>query len=221
MKVKKILMLLAVALCVAACSSDDEPANGGTSSGVKSISNLDASDYGSWTYLNLETGEMETVMDAGPWIYTDGTIKNNEVEPVGIKWHIAFHRYEIKTNGGSVLDTGLTDMEKVTSLPSGNYEADVRLADEDELSLTMDLSGMMTTGSVGYAQNPYVNKVLCSWVTRTETGSMPPVVYTPTNHVMVLKCNDGNWAKLQLTAAGNTETNKSGFLTFDYEFFAK
>ena len=47
---------------------------------------------------------------------------------------------------------------------------------------------------------------------------MPPTIYEPTMHVIVLKCKDGSWAKLQFTVAGNSETNKSGFVTFNYEF---
>ena len=76
----------------------------------------------------------------------------------------------------------------------------------------------MMQGNVGYAKTATVNKVLCSWVKKTETGSMPPTIYEPTMHVIVLKCKDGSWAKLQLTVAGNSETNKSGFVTFNYEF---
>ena len=48
---------------------------------------------------------------------------------------------------------------------------------------------------------------------------MPPTVYTPTEDVYVVKFADGSWAKLQFTDAGNTDTGKSGFITWKYAFY--
>ncbi len=97
-------------------------------------------------------------------------------------------------------------------MPEGDYKADENITNEDEeYAIITDMSKMMQ-GNVGYAKTATVNKVLCSWVKKTETGSMPPTIYEPTMHVIVLKCKDGSWAKLQFTVAGNSETNKSGFV---------
>ena len=149
----------------------------------------------------------------------DGSVSEPKAkETIGIEWHIAIHRYEIKTNGGMVFDTEKTNMNEITELPEGDYKADENITNEDEeYAIITDMSKMMQ-GNVGYAKTATVNKVLCSWVKKTETGSMPPTIYEPTMHVIVLKCKDGSWAKLQFTVAGNSETNKSGFVTFNYEF---
>lgn len=117
-----------------------------------------------------------------------------------------------------VFDTEKTNMNEITELPEGDYKADENITNEDEeYAIITDMSKMMQ-GNVGYAKTATVNKVLCSWVKKTETGSMPPTIYEPTMHVIVLKCKDGSWAKLQFTVVGNSETNKSGFVTFNYEF---
>ena len=217
MKLKNVWLMMALGLSVMACSDDDAPQWGDSVSDKKT--NLDVSAYDQWTYVNLETGETESHVDTNPWVYSDGTETPAKVaETVSIDWHIAIHRYEVRTNDGSVLDTNLTDMAAVTELPTGTYQADEVVTNgDDEYSLITDMSKMME-GSVGYAKSATLNRVLCSWVKKTETGTMPPVIYEPTKHVFTLKCKDGSWAKLQFTVAGNTETGKSGFVSFNYEF---
>ena len=218
MKIKDVLVMAAIGLLGAACSDDDNKGSqwGDGVGGTKT--NLDVSAYDKWTYVNLKTGETEIHPDTSEWIYTDGSVSEPKAkETIGIEWHIAIHRYEIKTNGGMVFDTEKTNMNEITELPEGDYKADENITNEDEeYAIITDMSKMMQ-GNVGYAKTATVNKVLCSWVKKTETGSMPPTIYEPTMHVIVLKCKDGSWAKLQFTVAGNSETNKSGFVTFNYD----
>ena len=53
--------------------------------------------YDKWTYVNLKTGETEIHPDTSEWIYTDGSVSEPKAkETIGIEWHIAIHRYEIK-----------------------------------------------------------------------------------------------------------------------------
>lgn len=220
MKVKNYLMMMLVALCAIACSDNDDNGPRWGTAVSNRMTNLDVSAYDKWTYINLETGETETHADANEWIYTDGsTVAAKTPEAVSIDWHIAIHRYEMRTNGGEVLDTQQTSLEAVAELPTGSYTKDETVPFEEDgaYQVITDMSRMME-GSVGYAKSVVLNKVLCSWVKKTETGTMPPVIYEPTKHVLVLKCTDGSWAKLQFTVAGNTETGKSGFVSFNYEF---
>ena len=117
-----------------------------------------------------------------------------------------------------VFDTEKTNMNEITELPEGGYKADENITNEDEeYAIITDMSKMMQ-GNVGYAKTATVNKVLCSWVKKTETGSMPPTFYETTMHVLVLKFKDCSLAKLLFRIAGKSETNKSGFVTFNYEF---
>ncbi len=238
------LHLLGIALMGAAalgmtasCSEDDEPASappteedgtGGTDTDGTETSTLIASAtitngnytaYDSWTYVNLATGETAVQADATDWIYTNDSIRSAyDPGELGIDWHIAIHRYEIKTNGGHAYDTGLTDMAAVTELPTGVAYTDdsQETYGTSSLEVITDMSLMMQ-GLVGYSAAPQLNTVLCAWVTRTETGSMPPTIYEPTGHVYVVSFDDGTWAKLRFTAAGNTESGSSGYITWNYE----
>lgn len=115
-------------------------------------------------------------------LYRYGTDqKEQTTEEVGINWHIAVHRYEIKTNNGSAVNTHIPDIENVIALPDGKYEEDetVNYFTESAVEgttpylLVMDMSGMMD-GNIGYALDGQINRVLCDAVTRTETGGMPP-----------------------------------------------
>ena len=219
MRLKNVLVMMTIGLFAVACGDDDKgPQWGDAVSDQKT--NLDVTAYDKWTYINLETGATEVHADANPWIYTDATTTEAKTpETVNIDWHIAIHRYEIKTNGGLAFDTKLADMSAVTELPAGDYKEDETITNEDEqYPIITDMSHMREDKGVGYASTATVNKVLCGWVKKTETGSMPPIIYEPTKNVLVLKCKDGSWAKLQFTFAGNTENNKSGFVSFNYEF---
>ena len=71
-----------------------------------------------------------------------------------------------------------------------------------------------------HRQQRNIRKTLFRYVTvsYTHLDVYKRQIYEPTMHVIVLKCKDGSWAKLQFTVAGNSETNKSGFVTFNYEF---
>lgn len=228
MKLKNLFAMAALTLLAAACSNDDEPKTA-TSLGGEAKTNLDVTAYDKWTYINLKTGDTKQYDDTSAWIYTDGTeTPAKDDANIDMEWHIAIHRYEIKTNNGEAYDTKQQDFNSVTSLPANvtwtkdqvvSWESQQAENVASPLEVITDMTKMMQ-GSVGYSKEPSVNTVLCNWVNKVETGSMPPVVYTPTKNVLVVKFADGSWTKLQFTAAGNTETNKSGYVTFNYEFFS-
>jgi hypothetical protein len=228
MKPLNYIAMLAVTFCVTACDytnhfPDEEPP---TDEPYNTLPNVKISDY-TWTYINLITGKTETHPDTGEWIYA-GTGEIREAQPaeeIGIDWHIAVHRYEFKTNGASVLNTGQTDILSVTQLPEGIYTPDEVAAYETEAekengyTLIMDMEGMMSS-NIGYAHYPTINRVLCGAITRTATGSMPPVIYGVTNEALVLKWDDGSWATLQITGTLHTETSVSHYMSFRYKHYS-
>ena len=195
-----------------------------TDSTYNTLQDISISSYTDWTYINLETGETEVIEDGQEWYYTDGTIR----EAVGgddptIDWHIAIHRYDLRTNGASVIDAGTTDITLVTSLPSGTYTEDeytsyeVESELDDGRVLTMDMSGMMS-GVMGYLHYYYINRELCNCITRTATGSMPPYTYEANKEVYALKWDDGTWATLQCTLSTHSTKGTTGYLSFNYKF---
>lgn len=184
---------------------------------------LDVSDYANWTYINLKTGETQTHRDFSAWNYlTDGNVvetteaQGSEAD-ITIDWHIAIHRDNIRTNGGSAFATTSTVLSDVTALPSGEYKEDETV----ENTLMTDRSGMMSSpAKIGYAATSTINTVLSAWVNKVATGTMPPYIYEPTHLVYVVKNTDGSYAKLKFTDFYNA-TGTTGHVTFSYEYVAK
>lgn len=220
MKVRNYLAMAALALLSTGCSDDDEP-KVPESTHVKEMT-VSTADYSVWTYINLKTGETQTSTVEGPWKYISGENevleeKNPEIEgSVPAEWDLAFHYYEIRTNGGQALATTAKNLADVTELPATGWESDVTVKAEDQ-SIIVDMKHMMD-GKVGYA-NGVVNPVLCKWVTKTPTGSMPPTIYTVTDNVYLVKTKNGNWAKLKFL--DKLDGNGKKAIKFSYEYLAK
>lgn len=216
MIVKKYLSIFAAVLCLTACSKKDDPVIP-----VKNSTTIDASNYNNWTYINLETGQTQTLRDFNQWNYlTKGKVvetveaQGNESD-IKIKWHIAIHRYDIKTNNGQAIATAETEMDNVTTIPTAGYKADETV----ENKILTDMSGMMQ-GKMGYAATSKLNSVLSGWVIATPTGSMPPYTYAPTNLIYIVKFTDGSYAKLKFTNFQSAEGER-GHVTFSSVYMSK
>ena len=199
-----------------------------------SLTNVNASNYDSWIYINLQTGETETHTDTNPWIYSsDGRITEaKQPQNITIEWHIAIHRYEFKTNNAEVLNTGTKKMDDVNTIPSEliftpdetiDYETELAKSKKGEAAylITMDMSEMMD-GTIGYALQTNINRVLCNSIIRTATQTMPPTIYSTNGEVMILKWNNDHWAKLQITETygkGGSLTGASGYISMNYRYY--
>lgn len=214
-----ILTLGAMLLSLSACNGIldgiyDQPrtTNGygfnPNSDGVTGTLFINATDYAQWTYINLHTEEIDS---------TRITDENGTEVPMGdnatgipTDWDFAIHRYDVKTNGGAVLESAATSMDAVllmSSIPTGNYVSDT------ETEITIDMSGMMD-GNILYATSSY-NAELAKWL-NVDTSTMPPI-YTLSNKVYILRLKDGTHAALRLEAFRN-EQNTSGYLTIEYAY---
>lgn len=228
MKISSYLVLLVMGFGLSACGytnhflDEEEEDPLAPSTPWRILKDVNGSNYGNWTYINLLTGETESHPDAGEWIYSgDNSVRpEQEAEVIGIDWHIAVHRYELRTNGASVLNTGETDLLAVDVLPEGDYETDRMVVYEEESEkedgrlLTADMSHMMD-GNIGYMRCPFINFVLCNGITRTATGSMPPYLYGTTGEVFALRWSSGLEVVLQITDTYSTDGD-SGYLSFKY-----
>ena len=230
MNVKSFLAMAALALfatVATGCSDDDDPVvdtpsvDDSSSQGVKEMT-VSTSDYSLWTYINLKTGETQTATVAGPWKYIGGENEVLEEKDPEIKgtvpaeWDIAFHYYEIRTNNSQAVVTDAKELAAVKELPATGWESDKAVKAEDQ-EIIVDMKNMMQ-GKVGYADG-IINPALCKWVTETPTGSMPPTIYTVTDNVYVVKCKDGNWAKLKFT--DKLDGNGKKAIKFSYEYMSK
>ena len=164
---------------------------------------IDASSYTKWTYLNLDTRTIDTT-----YINKNGSEDGN----VPSAWHIAVHRYDVKTNGGSVLQTEYSDPALLVSsgiMPEGEFKEDILTTDK----IAIDMSGMMD-GNIIYAPSSY-NEELSRWL-NVDTSQMPPI-YTMSGKVYLLRVSDGRHAAIILRDYMN-DANVKGFMTIDYVF---
>ena len=224
MKMKN-LMMLALVVCsmmMVGCSEDKpepKPTPGKT---VAKKMTVDASNYANWTYINLETGQTEVHRDFSSWTsYKEDTVishtpaKGSEAD-VKIKWHIAIHRFDVKTNGAEAVATTETELDKVTTLPTAGYKTDTLVRKR----VITDMSKMMQ-GIVGYADEETLNATLGGWLILTPTGTMPPYTYKLSEKVYVVKFKSGANAKLKFTDYSDATGQKNGVVTFSYVYQAK
>ena len=225
MKMKHLMMLalMACSMTMMVGCGDDKPEPKPTpDKTVAKKMTVDATNYANWTYINLETGETEVHRDFSSWTsYKGDTVishtpaKGSEAD-VKIKWHIAIHRFDVKTNGAEAVATTETDLDKVTSLPTAGYKTDTLVRKR----VITDMSKMMQ-GIVGYADEETLNATLGGWLILTPTGTMPPYTYKLSGKVYVVKFKSGANAKLKFTDYSDATGKKKGVVTFSYIYQAK
>lgn len=156
---------------------------------------VDATSYEAWVYVDLHGRRAVTsAVDAE--------------EPAA--WDFAVHRYDAKTDGGSVLETSHTSFESLRAaggLPAGTFVADVWTTQQ----ITVDMSHMMD-GYLVYAESFY-NAELSKWLD-VDTSTMPPI-YTASNRIYLVRLKDGSLAALRLTDYAD-DAGVKGYLTIDY-----
>lgn len=162
---------------------------------------IDATDYYSWIYFDINTLTLDTL-----------TIDLDADDPLADEpesWTLAFHRWDVRTNGGAGLETeytSLDDLEASGVIPEGEY-----VEDEWYEYVSVDMSGMMS-GNIGY-MSCYVNLEIGKWMD-VSTSTMPPT-YTPSGKVYMLRLSDGTYMALILSNYLNSSGSK-GYLTIDY-----
>lgn len=160
---------------------------------------INASEYTRWTYINFHDKTIDTL-----------DVNTNTPEPA--KWDIAVHRYDTKTNGGAVLETGFTGFDALlssNSMPDGVFVSDIWTTDK----IAIDMSGMMD-GVILYNES-YYNTELSKWLD-VDTSTMPPV-YTLSKKVYLVKLEDGTCVALRLSNFMNSASVK-GYMTIEYMY---
>ena len=184
---------------------------------------LNTSNESMWTYVNLETGDTCMARDFSAWNYYKVDMKKGTKTLLSTKpaegkesdlklkkWHLAFHYYDIKTNGGeAVVVKDAKSIGDVKKIPGSGFEGDVEIKDK----LVVDKKGMMRS-EMGYAANAMVNEVLGGWVKKL--GGMPPE-YELKDVVFVVKFKEGGHAVLKFTDYRNN-FGKNGHVKFSYDY---
>lgn len=189
---------------------------------------LDAIRYDEWIYLDLNrrTLERRALPDTltgewdgkSGWMYQlmEGTrftpLRTVPTDPQTDPehWDLAFHRFDVRTHGGSVCETSYTQIDRLPASVTAFAEASF-VPDEPTNSLVMtDLREMMAY-RIGY-QMIAANRVLSGWVKADYTT--PPPVFAGSGKVYILRTSDGRHAALRLKSyVGATGTK--GQLTIE------
>lgn len=192
--ISKTLAIAAMAAAaMTAFSSCEKKGTDNTGSDEAKTMTVDATDYTKWAYVNLSTGETSTA----------GT----EDTPEGFDWHIAIHRYDIKTNGAEAVATESKNINDPVTVPESGWTAD------SEGQIIVDMSDMMN-GNIGYADSN-LNTVLCSWINQ-DMSVMPPQT-TLSGLVYLVRMSDGSIAKIRFTDNTDAE-GKTGHISFEYAY---
>ena len=99
---------------------------------------IDATDYTVWTYIDFRS-MTTTALDVNA--------------PVPASWDIAIHRYDTKTNGAEVMETGATSfysLANVVTPTENDYVSDIWTT----TTIVTDMSTMMD-GYLSYAESSY------------------------------------------------------------------
>lgn len=204
--VKRVIYLSALLLLLSCDGIYDDislmPADGASET---SFSYVDATDYTTWVYIDLSS-------------LTTVTLAYDDSLNIPAEWSFALHRYDCKTNSGSVFETDFKSIDEFKSAyDAGQYVVpDASLFTPDsEGQIAIDVSHMVE-GYLIYA--PVVmNAVLTRWLD-VNLITMPPI-YTPSGNVYLLLLRDGSLAAIRFTGFSNPYYyDAKGYISFDFVY---
>lgn len=136
-----------------------------------------------------------------------------DTQPEPEEWDLAIHHFDVRTNGGQVLQTGYTSVddlpESSVSFASEGFRPDERTSHQ----CIVDFSGMFDY-NIWYQASP-VNLVLSDWVRMD--FSTPPPKYEASRRVYLLRMQDGTVAALHMKSY-MSEAGTKGILTIDVKY---
>ena len=128
-------------------------------------------------------------------------------------WSFAVHRNNVRTNGGSVLETNYNDLSELPAQSSDFMGADFKEDTWTENTVWVDQSKMLNE-LIG-CQGIKTNSVLSSWL-HLEIPPMPPA-FIHNKHVFILRLKSGRYAALQLENYIGADGKKCN-LTIRYKY---
>ncbi|MBO5614302.1 MAG: HmuY family protein [Prevotella sp.] len=135
-----------------------------------------------------------------------------EAQPEPENWDIAVHRNNVRTNGGAVYQTSLTDINSVGT--SAMYATLPFVEDEWNETDVWAVNTQMVQGLIGN-QRIKINTELSKWLTM-DIPPMPPR-FNYNGNVFILRLKDGTYAALRLKNY-KTPSNLNCGLTIEYKY---
>ncbi len=190
-----------------------------------------ATTYDDWTYLTLDNPDstvvlpIPTTLNSGEWdgvtSYTRQEIKlgsttelsstPTDAQPEPERWDLAFHHFDIRTNGGMAFETEYTSLDQLpahwSDIPGIEWQADQTTKDRVWIDLSNSLAFNIGCQTIDISL-PLSNM---AWM----DVSNPPPIYNVSGHVCLLRMKDGTVAALFLDNYMN-EKGKKGYLTISY-----
>ena len=212
MKFLNLLIAAALLLNITSCSDDDDKKTDNkdqfTAATVKTVE-LDAKAYEKWTYFSFTTGEVVVTEEV-----SKETSRKNSTD-----WDIAFHRMDIKLNGGEsgsgkaevAIIAEDIDQEKFEAIKEVPANAEF-VKDVTTDKLMVGIGQMMQGGQPDYA-NSTIAKTM-KWVAMKSMGQ-----YDLSNQLYIIKTAQGKYVKLWMRAYKDAKGD-AGKLTFMYEYQA-
>ncbi len=199
-----VIFLLATTLFVTSCEKDDEPKKATKALEVKE---KDITDYNKWYYFSFATGKFVGTGDTDPAKGDDAKWAKRT------DWDIAFHRYDVRTNGGTsgkgqgaILKLATTKYDDVTEVGKGSFKKDEMI--KDGIYLGDPHKQVKTTSSI--------NTTASNWIGFSHEDMAWKM---SKRNIFVVKTADGKYVKFQFINFLN-EKDKSGYLSFKY-FYQK
>lgn len=193
---KKLVLMLIVMIGVTtvSCKKKELEFENEVNEYSKKYEYLDARSYTEWVYFSFSQNAIVT-------------ISNPETS---LDWDIAFHRGDVKLNGGAsgvgsgaAIKTTSKNWDEITNAPTSGYVND-------------SIGKIVTsfTGSGVTEEDQPFSQTVSTWL--TIDISNPPPVYIVNNWVYVVKNANGNYVKLQMYDNKNA-TGSSGYISFKYQ----
>ena len=201
----KNIMILGAAMSLSACNGMfegiyDDPIEAEMEIKESSFSQINATEYTKWVYIDLSERKATTV-----------EIGEEHKSEIPDNWDIAIHRYDIKTNEGAAYQTSYTSFDALKA--SGKLPDDKDFVKDEWTTdkIAIDMSGMME-GNIVYTDS-YYNSILSTWL-NVDTSTMPPI-YTMSNQVYLIRLKDNTYAAIRFTNYTNAKGIK-GYIDFDF-----
>ena len=196
--------VMAAVVCAAfsSCSKDE---TGKNENPDKKSAMIDTRAYDKWTYFSFEKGVI------GTYTETEFDYKNNT------EWDIAFHRWDVRTNGGEsgkgqggAVESayGTLDLASWSSHPS-----QFRYVTDTQVKTYMKAPDMSSESGADQRVFVPASTELAKWMTVTMT-TIPPS-YTLSNKAFVVRTALGKTAVVLFTNYMNEKAEK-GYVNFDY-----
>lgn len=192
---------------------------------------MDARNYDEWIYmdlhrLTLEKRDIPTTL-TGEWDgksvwarynvqgsrYTLLEERQVDTQPEPEEWDLAIHHFDVRTNGGQVLQTGYTSVNDLPESSVSFASEDFRPDEWTSHQCIVDFSGMFDY-NIWYQASP-VNLVLSDWVRMD--FSTPPPKYEASRRLYLLRMQDGTVAALHMKSYMSAAGTK-GILTIDVKY---